>query len=268
MNSERGDGLSYISDADVNMEFWQNTKVVYDEYTHQGMIYLTPDNHGGYAIPDNAFTGCETLEWIDIPDPVTSIGTKAFDHCTALDHVELPSSLMTLGTSAFSFCVFDRIILPERLLNIPDGAFEACAKLTNVYVGSNPTAENPDSFVEGLPEGVTAIGARAFGTSGLKNIVLHERIESIGKQAFFETKLVDFTIPASVSFIDASAFANCLDLGIIQILREEPAVIGQYVFGEPSGYSVNLKLHVPSASLTAYRAADNWSYYYDNLIGM
>ena len=62
--------------------------------------------------------------------PVREIGAGAFQHCSTLQSVELPAWLDTIGDEAFSYCSsLHSIELPEGLATIGDGAFYWCSSL-------------------------------------------------------------------------------------------------------------------------------------------
>lgn len=55
-------------------------------------------------INEYAFTDCESLTSVIIPDSVNDIGFKAFYDCTKLESATVPDSVTTIGESAFVGC--------------------------------------------------------------------------------------------------------------------------------------------------------------------
>ncbi|MBQ3574511.1 MAG: leucine-rich repeat domain-containing protein, partial [Clostridia bacterium] len=64
--------------------------------------FTLPD--GVSFIADGMFSGCVSLEKIDIPDGVTSIGKGAFEFCKALTEITIPDSVTFIDEDAFFFC--------------------------------------------------------------------------------------------------------------------------------------------------------------------
>ena len=51
-----------------------------------------------------AFSGCESLKSIVIPDGVTSIGKWAFAGCESLTSIVIPAGVTSIGGHAFKYC--------------------------------------------------------------------------------------------------------------------------------------------------------------------
>ncbi|WP_289759655.1 leucine-rich repeat domain-containing protein [uncultured Duncaniella sp.] len=47
---------------------------------------------------------CHSLQSVEIPSSVTSIGENAFYGCRSLERVDIPSSVTSIGDSAFEGC--------------------------------------------------------------------------------------------------------------------------------------------------------------------
>jgi len=86
-----------------------------------------------------------------------------------------------------------------------------------------------------LPEGVTAIGDRAFWyCSGLTQLILPKGVKTIGDYAFYDcSSLTQLTLPEGVMTIGASAFSGCT--GLTQFtLPEGVKTMGHCVFSDCS----------------------------------
>ena len=112
-----------------------------------------------------------------------------------------------------------------------------------------------------IPEGVERIGLDAFAKcSSLENILLPQSLKAIERGVFWEcTALKEITIPAGVSEIGDYAFYNCTALRDVYNHAEEPQKITM-IFNTP-----HVTVHVPAASLEAYKKDFNWRKY--NIVG-
>ena len=68
-------------------------------------------------IGNNAFTDCNELTSIIIPDSVTSINFAAFSFCAELMNIEIPNSVTSIGGGAFYGCKG----LTSVIFDNPDG---------------------------------------------------------------------------------------------------------------------------------------------------
>ena len=62
---------------------------------------------GVKVIGDWAFSDCEFLANINIPNSVTTIGEYAFSDCYSLTSINIPNSVTTIGNSAFIICIYN-----------------------------------------------------------------------------------------------------------------------------------------------------------------
>lgn len=73
------------------------------------------------------FSGCFSLETIEIPDTVETIGQSAF-FCTALKTLTLPEGLTAIESFAFADCEkLESVVLPESVETVGERAFSDSA---------------------------------------------------------------------------------------------------------------------------------------------
>lgn len=115
-----------------------------------------------------------------------------------------------------------------------------------------------------IPNNVTSIGSQAFyNCRKLKSVKIPNSVTSIGGQAFeFCFSLVSVEIPNSVTSIDREAFYNCSGLISLTVKAATPPTLGDYAFKYTNAALV---IYVPSESVDAYKAANNWSTYADKI---
>lgn len=171
---------------------------------------------GTVTVAGYAFSDCEELENVILPDSLVSIGPSAFSNCRSLVSLNLPDSIVRIGEAAFSDCVsLASVHLPEGLTVLECGLFNNCESLSNVIIPESVTVIGEDVFygcvylgtVE-IPEGVTCIGGGAFAEcSSLNGIEIPEGVTEIGGYTFKNCSfLTDITIPDTVTEIGEEAF--------------------------------------------------------------
>ncbi len=181
------------------------------------------------AIPENAFSGCESMTNIVLPKGIFSIGVDAFYGCTGLTNVAIPESVTSIGGAAFNGCSsLTSVIIPSNVTSIGNAAFYDCYNLTDVTVPSSVTSIG-DAFshcsnlkTAGPINGnynykfgwTEFIPDSAFSNcTGLESVTIPNSIIAIGDYAFFQcSNLADITIPKSVTNIGSGAFMSCSNL--------------------------------------------------------
>ena len=102
---------------------------------------VIPDTIDGLpvtAINSSAFSNCQSLASVSIPDSVTAIGEKAFYQCYALKTVTLPEGLTSIAADTFEYCSeLTSVYIPAGVTSIGNYAFYNCNKLTTVKYGGS-----------------------------------------------------------------------------------------------------------------------------------
>ncbi len=167
-------------------------------------------------IGDGAFMGCTSLTSMTIPKGVTEIGKGVLSGCEGLTSVSIPEGVEHIGESAFDYCSsLETLTLPKSLKSIDDLAFFGCATLKSITI----------------PEGVERIGEAAFQScSSLESVILPKSLTELGEWAFLEcSKLQSVTIPEGVECVGEMTFAGCSNLQSI-IIPEGVTSIGESAF--------------------------------------
>ena len=85
-------------------------------------------------IGDNAFSYCDSLTSVTIPDSVFSVGSCAFKRCGSLTSVTIPGSVTSIGDWAFFICTsLSSVTISDSVTSIGKDAFGGCKALTVVY---------------------------------------------------------------------------------------------------------------------------------------
>lgn len=65
---------------------------------------VLPSDGGVVSIGNGAFSSCNNLVNLEIPDSVIFIGDRAFLGCSNLTNLTIPNSVTSIGESAFAWC--------------------------------------------------------------------------------------------------------------------------------------------------------------------
>ena len=145
----------------------------------------------------------------------------------------------------------------------------------NIIPGVNIVSNTYDNGkgVITFDDDVTSIEYQAFvNCSSLASITIPEGVTSIRDCAFWNcSSLESVTIPNSVTSIEVGAFWNCSSLESVYCKPTTPPAGGNGMFsysgdGYPMGH-IGCKIYVPTESVEAYKSAEYWSEYADDIVG-
>ena len=190
-----------------------------EEYT-----YEVPD--GTQIIGERAFSNCERLMEVVLPDSVTKIENFAFDRCINISSITFSDNINSMGTNPFtSNKKIEFNVSPDHpYLSVMDGVLFSKPDNRLVY-----SPDNKDDYV--IPEWVQIIGGFAFyECNNLTSIVMPDSVMNIGRGSFLNCKhLKDITFSNCLENIEASAFAGCQSL-VDVMLPESIESVGDLAF--------------------------------------
>ena len=242
------------------------------------------------TISQNAFTSCLSLETIDLPNSLITIGDYAFQSCMSLETIDLHDSVTTIGYWAFRQCTgLTSIDLSGTQVETIGGyAFSKCSGLISIDLGNSVTTINSWAFAycSNLPSidlsgtQVRTIGDYAFSyCSKLTSIDLGNSLETIGQRAFYNcsklpsidlsgtqvetigqyafykcTNLTSIDLPNSLTNISRHTFYNCTSLETIDLSGTQVTNIDRYAFSSCSNLtSIDLGNSVTSIGSFVFR---------------
>lgn len=157
-------------------------------------------------------------------------------------HVDAETSTDKFGEAPFSCCTtLKEVYLPATLKAIPIACFKRCSNIQKVQIPNSITEIGELAFYDQLVPGelIGSIPPTIFGgTMVIDSLTVPSHLESIGQKAFFDVGAVRLpdTIPA-------------------QLDKENPAILDE------SGCVI-----VPAKALDAYRNAEGWKTFYQQII--
>ena len=119
-----------LKEFDISDTYVSNISqtALYSTLSLSGVDAVNLDNGQLLNIGNSAF-GVSNIEYIEIPDPVTNIGTSCFSQCTNLKEVDFSTTQLTeFKTSLFSSAFyrgFNNIIMPVNLDTVGVSCFQA-----------------------------------------------------------------------------------------------------------------------------------------------
>ena len=168
----------------------------------------------------DAFSGCTSLEKIELPESLQYLGFYSFSKCSSLTNIRIPDKVTRIAAYTFEDCTkLSDVQIPDSVTEISQGAFSGCSSLTEIT----------------LPAGLETISMEAFGDcASLRSIQIPNGVKTIGDYAFIRcSALVDVELPDSLTELGPGTFRNCSSLTSIAL----PATltkIGYYAFLECS----------------------------------
>ena len=250
---------------------------------------LTSLPNGVTSIGTYAFYSTK-VNLTSFPSSLTFIGAYAFFGCQNLvGSFTMPSSVTTINSDAFSACNYITSMDLSgctSMTKIKDSVFESCVRLSSVTLPSSVTEIGSYAFRYCISLGsfscnnaITKLGTYVFNGGGgyamiLRTVSLPNLSASAlsyvfgGTDASKACKQLEFVDLGSAQSISSSCFANCYALTTL-VLRRTGAVCSlgssnAFTNTPMSGYnSLTGTVYVPSALISTYQTASNWSALYN-----
>lgn len=244
-------------------------------YDCTSLISLDVSNWDTSAVTEmvNMFGQCHSLISLDVSNWDTSAVTimnNIFNSCyslTSLDISNWDTSSVTNMNQMFQNC-YSIISLDVSNWNTSsvtsmNSMFNACYSLTTLDV-SNWNISS-----------VTSMSSMFYYCYSLKNLDISRWnfssiTETSSTNSMFNTCYGlhgSLTLPSSLTFIGASCFSTCRSLYEWHFLATTPPTLANTnAFNNMLDFG-GKKIYVPTASLTAYKEATNWSTYASYMVG-
>lgn len=242
-------------------------------YDYREQITTLLVEPGVTNLQNDAFSGCQNLTTVRLPESLDYIGSGVFENCLGLTNMVIPDAVYYIGGQAFSGCAnLASVTLPDSLTSLSDQLFENCANLKSINIPASVTGIDYGAFIgctaltsivipgkaivgwnafagctsletAVMLDGVSGIGLGSFtNCPALKTVVIPDTVASIGAHAFSGcASLESVAIPGKVTVIEQSTFQDCASLKSITI-PETITSIGNNAF---SGCSSLTSVTIP-----------------------
>lgn len=214
-----------------------------------------------------AFEGCSNLQNIVMSDKIDKILANTFRDCSSLTSVNLPDGVTTIDSNAFQGCSsLTSMDIPNSVSNISSQAFYGCSRLVQISLSNTITSIKEQTFEKCssllsiiIPNSVTSIGKYAFrDCTSLQNVSIPNSVSTISEYAFRDcSSLTTVTIPNSITSIENWLFLNCTSLKSVSIPNTVTSIGSSSFSGCSSLTSVTIPNSVTNIGDYAFRDCEN-----------
>ena len=214
--------------------------------TFDGRTYIVEN------IGSAAFSKCEKLQSVTIPNTIRAIGQYAFAECYGMNTLTIGKGVKLIDDNALYDCNFSlkktnftgsiedwcKIDLRTNPAAYSENLYINDVLLTEVIIPSTIEEIKPYTFHDNkhitsvvIPNTVKRIGSWAFrGCSSLKSISIPDGVKHIEAHTFaFCDNLVSVRLSSNVTSIGQAAFANCTKLRSVKLPNTLDS-IGEFAF--------------------------------------
>lgn len=159
----------------VNDDSYGGDMTIPESVTNEGVSYAVT------SIGERAFSSCDNLTSIILPNSLTTIGENAFYGCSNLTSISIPNSVNFIGDETFWACKkLSTVKLPSSLQSIEYGLFARCESLTSIIIPNSVTSVSKYSFLDceslkfvSVGKSVQEVNTQAFDGCPVEDVEFH-----------------------------------------------------------------------------------------------
>jgi hypothetical protein len=208
--------LNYLSPAPAFITGLNEAAELRSVYINGGPENTLPSSI--VAVSD--FSGCSSIEYLNIQGNITTFGISVFTHCKNLSSISfgVSSILTSIPSRMFSYCNnLSRVIVneqdnifPSTITSINTYAFENCVTLSSLRFNGNLTSFGANCF-----NNCTNLSSISFGTSTVLTTLPDGIFTNDVALRSININSQENIFPSTVTTIGASVFTNCSSLSNI-----------------------------------------------------
>lgn len=246
-----------LDEGNKHFVFKDNMLLSYDGKTLYHVLAITSGNlvvpEGVCEIKDEAITYCRDVTSVSLPNSLTYIGKENVHGLYELKNISIPQNVSYIGEGSFCNCSGLDVTLEgnNSSYKLENGMLLSKDDSLLLYV-------SPNLDVVNVPETVIRIGEYASeGNSRIRNLVVPDKVESIGSNAFFFCRnLESITLGSAIKDIENDAFSYCNNITSITVRATNPPATHYGSFS----YLPKATLVVPKGCVDAYKNSEyDWS---------
>ena len=138
---------------------------------------MDADNRLVTKIGNEAFSGCENLKKVILPEQLSELSPRVFQNCSSLESINLPDSLKAIGAEALKNCSFLKALtIPNTVTSIGKNIIAGCTSLKELISFSS-------SYIDVIPtQSCVALMAPSvigrYNTGNIRPLVTLETTQS------------------------------------------------------------------------------------------
>ena len=213
-------------------------RIVEGGMTYDGMRFTENDTIG-----TNMFGNFSSLKRVDLPNGTRAIMENAFIGCNALEYIHIPQHTAHIVRSSGCPSLKEIAVSPLNPHFSSEGGILLNKGKNAILWYPNGASKTPAE----LPSSITQIGEYAFAEYPHNTITLGNGITSIGNFAFVNSALEEISLPDNLHTIHTGLFQNSRKLHIVRMGSQTSYISDYFLSGTPIR-----ELHIYAEPFTPY----------------
>lgn len=214
------------------------------------------DGYPVTAVGSKAYQWNKNITSVVISEGVETIGDGAFYHVSYMETIALPASLSDVGKNPFLHCYhLESIIVDEDSPYYSNDEYGVLFNKDKTKLVRYPMGNEHTSY--SIPDTVKTVGSRAFYWSDkLVEITIPDSVTSFEPEAFAFVNITSAVIPDGVTKVEDGLFYGCNELAYVTI-PDSVTSIGKNAFTDAVFDTFTISENITSIGDTAFWGCHN-----------